>query len=389
MAITTNYTDVGYVAEVTEGTTPASPAFQLIPTTGGSVVANIATAQSQVIRQDRQTDDLIVTDLDLSGDLNYELSYAPYKPLLLSLMQNTVTRSIAITAATANGTGSIVAKASIEATVAVGDVFTLTSAADPALDGVYTCIDNTTTAGQIVVYPDLPAATVPGTALDVVITATTIVGNGATTPDSYTFRKRVINGGTTYYWYHTGCKVNSMNFSFATGSILTGALNLVGMQESIGTTAIAGESTVAVPAYDLLNSVSSVGAIYVEGEVLGTASFTTINLTVDNQTTPAKAIGTLGAIGTNSMSLQVTASVEIHFADLSLYTKFKNSTGFSMTMILSDASGNSLGINLPNTKFETLDTPVPGIDQHLMQSGTIRGLRDLVNNEMIKLSFIG
>jgi len=125
MAASTNLTSIAYVKEATTiGETPATPSFQLLPTTGGSPVNNITTTVSEVIRQDRQTDDLIITDGEISGELNYELSYAPYKDFMNSvLMDNTTSRSVALSSASiASATSNLVEVAGIEAAAEIGDV---------------------------------------------------------------------------------------------------------------------------------------------------------------------------------------------------------------------------------------------------------------------------
>lgn len=88
---TTNYTDLSYVAEATPGVTPTTPAFQLLPTTGGALQLNIKTEVSEVIRSDRQTDDLVPVDGDVTGDINFELSYAPWKDLLVEILRSAQT----------------------------------------------------------------------------------------------------------------------------------------------------------------------------------------------------------------------------------------------------------------------------------------------------------
>lgn len=391
MATSTNYTSMAYVAETVEGEAPATPQFQLLPTTGGSPVANITTARSDVIRSDRQTDDLTVVDADVSGDINYELSYAPYKPLIEAVLQNTVTGSISEASCSVDGIDfTVISKAGIEGNVSVGDVFRATSALDSAIDNFYTCIDNSV-ADEITIYPAM-ADTMTAQS-DVEITATNIIDNGATAPDSYTFRKTAVEGGTPYYWYYHGCRINSMSFNFSTGSILNGTLGVVGRTEDPRATKLTGEQTdLPIPAYSIMNSVNSVGTIYIEGVNLGTCSFSSLDLSIDNQTASAKSVGTLGACDTASFSLNITGSVEVYFKDLSLYNKFKNASEFSVTIILDDDAsatlGNGIGINIPKCKFESLDTPIDGKDSFLMQSGSLVGLRDETNNNMIKFSFI-
>ena len=70
MAISsTNYTDFSYIAEVTAGITPATPAFQRLPITSVGLSDSLSTSVSEVIRSDRQIDDLVITDAEVSGEL--------------------------------------------------------------------------------------------------------------------------------------------------------------------------------------------------------------------------------------------------------------------------------------------------------------------------------
>ncbi len=386
MVATSNTTSIAYDAETVFGVTDATPTFTLLPTTGGSPVNNISTAVSDVIREDRQTDDLIVVDGDIAGDINFELSYAPYAAFMESvLMNNGAARAISLTTVgNATGTDDTLTAASIETTIKKGDVFRISSVAEPAIDGNYTCIAEGT--GTVTIFP-ATGATLTNT--DLVVTATSINQNGATTPDGYTIRKKADNAGTPYYWYYKGCAINSMNLKFATGSILNGTFGIMGLTEETRTTVLTGETADSpVPAYSILNAVSSIGVIRIGGVTLGTCSFASLDLTVDNQINSAKAIGTLGACELAAYSLMVTGSTEVYFADLALYNKFVAATDFSVTIILTDGLNNTIGIDIPKCKFESLDTPISGKDAFLMQSGSFKGLRDAVNDYMIKFSRI-
>lgn len=391
MAVTTNYTDIAYIEEVTVGTTPATPTFQLLPTTGGSPVANITTATSEVIRADRQTDDLVVVDADVTGDINYELSYEPYKDLLLALLQqDTVDSNITLAGVSgdAGADATILSATSIHSTVEIGDTFTLTgSATETNVNGLaYTVTDNTTT-DEISISPSLDENFVSFADADLDIT--TRAKNGSDTPKSYTFRKTVDDGTSVYRWYYRGMRISSMNFNFATGSILNGSFSLKGLTEETRTTVLTGETAdTAVQEYTIMNSVSSVGTIYLEGVTLGTCSFSSLDLTYDNQIESAKSIGTLGACDTASYSVMITGNVEVYFKDLSLYNKFKNAESFGVSIVLSDGDANAIGINMPKCKFESLDTPVSGKDAFLMQSGSFKALRDATEDYMFKLCLV-
>jgi len=385
MVASSNLTSLAYDKETVFGTTDATPTFTLLPTTGGSPSNNISTAVSDVIREDRQTDDLIVVDGDIAGDVNFELSYAPYEDFMNSVLMNAAAaRTIALTLVDNDGTAdnTILADAGIESDILVGDVFRLASVADSTIDGEYTCIASGT--DQVTIFP----ATGATTALtDLTVDATGIQVNGASPIEGYTIRKKADNAGTPYYWYYRGCAINSMNLKFATGSILNGTFGIIGLSEETRTAILTGETAdTPIPAYSILNAVSSIGVIRIGGVTLGTCSFASLDLTIDNQINAAKAIGTLGACDLSAYSLMVTGNTEVYFSNLDLYNKFVAAESFSVTIILTDGLGNTIGIDMPKCKFESLDTPIAGKDSFLMQSGSFKALRDSVNNYMIKLS---
>lgn len=389
MAISsTNYVDFSYIEEVTAGTTPATPTLQKLPITSVGLADSISTAVSEVIRSDRQTDDLVIVDSEVSGDSNYELSFTPFQPLLTALMQNDTTTTIAVAAATdiaavnastefTSSTTDFVAEGLL-----VGHHFRIAGFTDNTIDGVY--LVTAVTANNLTVSP-APPDEVAGQSIsiDAVITR-----NGADTPKSYTFRKQLnAPSGTNAIFYYRGCMVNSVSFDFQTGSILTGALSVIGLSSEGTATAIAGEVLDPIQSYDLMNSVSSVANVSLTG-LAATTEFSSFNLTINNQINSAKAIGTLGAAALAPFSLDVSASIEVYFEDTAMYNIYKNATEFSVAVTLLDISGNNIIIYLPKCKFEELSEPVEGKDNFLMESGSLRALRDAVTDCMVQLTFI-
>ena len=495
---TTNNTDIAYSKELVKGQINASPEFQIIPTTGGSPVQNITTAVSEVIRSDRQTTDLIKTDVEVSGDINYELDYPNYKPLMKSLLMSdtantpavsavgtyiisgtaagdgvvglnidaapyTITPSAAdnatvmgdalvtvinlgathtavnavgtititavvpgvagnsvvftdvttdtgttgtptsptggadeipvdtgfdISALTLSTTGSTLSGAGVETQVAVGDVFWMSSATNPD-NNMARVVADVTGPDMIVFSPAVPSGTTDGST-DVNIKATEILTNGATCDfDSYTIRKNVeACGSSTYSYYYKGCMINTMNFNIATASILNGSMGIVGLTEQVETGALPGEIEFDSLPYSIMNAISSVAVIDIEGVDLGVCKFNSFDLTYDNQINIAKSIGTEGGCDSAAFSVQITSNIEAYFSNIDMYNAFINSLGFGVTLILQDGDGNIIGINLPYCKFETLDTPISGKDQFLMQSGSLRALMDPDLGYMCKFTFI-
>lgn len=379
----TNYTDISYIAEVTAGTTPASPAFQTLPTKGTALMGNTTTAVSAVIRRDRQIDDLVIVDQDVSGNLDFELSFAPYKPLLTSLLQGTPF-VLAIAAAI-----------NISFT-APSTIASVTSVFTGLLPGMYILVSGAAAANNNGLFK---VVTATGTSITVAETTITTAAAGATiklsansirngvqTPTSYTFAKQITGITTPAFMYYRGCQISSMDLAFDTGAILGGSIGVIGLTETVTETAIGGQTFVASPAYTIMNSVSAL-ALESTGLSAGTA-FQSIKLKVDNGINAAKAIGTLGAANLASFTLNVTADMSIYFQDIVAYNKYLQATSFNVVMKATDGAGNKIVVSMPNCKFEKLEAPIAGKDAFLMLNGSFRALRDPTLNYTIQLDLI-
>ncbi len=83
----TNRTQIGIIEETTPGTTPTSPEFELIRTTGSPDLAfNPTVVTSDEIRADRNVADTILVGAEATGSINFELSYDSMDRLLRSAM---------------------------------------------------------------------------------------------------------------------------------------------------------------------------------------------------------------------------------------------------------------------------------------------------------------
>ncbi len=384
MTITsTNFTSLGYELEVTAGTTPATPAFDTLPTTGGAPQSNLTTAVSEVIRSDRMIDDLVLVDSEVSGSVNYELSYAPYKPIVTSLMRKTavdVSFSGALTSVNADSkfTGAALTTGT---NIAVGQMVHINGFVNTAINGTYRV--TAVTATDLTVDPAPAADEALGSGG--LINATVVV-NGAEAMDTYTFCKRVTGITNTAYFYYKGCAISAMNMSFETGSILNGSFDVFGRTETATETEITDSTYPEPPDYTLLNAVNSVVSIDIEGLTAG-SPFMSMNLNINNNTTGAKAIGTLGSYDVADFGFEVTGDVDLYFEDLVTYNKFINSESFSVTFVLEDGDNNRIACYMPKCKFESLESPIDGKDNFLMQNGSFRALRDADLEYMLQFSF--
>lgn len=367
--VTTNDTSISYVVEVTPGETPATPTFETLPTLDGSPMLDITTAVSESICAGRQVTDLIPVDGDVTGEINYEVSYDPYKPLFIQLMRDTVVtyNSPAATVTFSNaGTITAAGESFVTDGLLVG-MHVRVSGADPTNDGLYEITALTETILTVSPSPATDETDVT------VALSTTAIRNGTDDPITNTFLKTVRTDPINYFYY-LGTVISQMTLNFELGAILRGSLSVVGRSEDATTTGIPGQTIGECPLAPIMNSVYSIAKIEIGGLPEDTC-FQSLNLTFNNNSTGAKCIKTFGNADVQDFTFDVTGSIVTYFEDLVLYNKFKTSESFSVYIELIDTDENMIAVTLPRCKFEELAVPIPGRNEFLTMPGTIRALR--------------
>lgn len=98
----TNRSSLGYVAEVTKGTTPASPAIKALRETSNTLAFAPTRVTSAEIRPDRQVTDQVLTDLNASGNIGIELSFNAYDDFIEAALQGAWQNKPSITVVTSD-----------------------------------------------------------------------------------------------------------------------------------------------------------------------------------------------------------------------------------------------------------------------------------------------
>jgi hypothetical protein len=96
----TNRAKTSYVAEITKGSTPASPAFKTLRLTKDGIVATPNRVTSNEIRADRQIAEQILVALASGGEVGIELSFNAFDDMLEAALQGAWTNNPSITVAT-------------------------------------------------------------------------------------------------------------------------------------------------------------------------------------------------------------------------------------------------------------------------------------------------
>jgi len=81
--------EVSYIAEVTAGTTPATPAFTKLPISTESLSLSRDPLESEALRSDRQVSDIINGNKQVGGDITGEVRFGAFDDLLEAALGGT------------------------------------------------------------------------------------------------------------------------------------------------------------------------------------------------------------------------------------------------------------------------------------------------------------
>lgn len=364
------YGQLRYITETVAGTTPVAGNGVNLRQTGLTTKAALSTVTSNEVRADRLSTGLTITDMNLDGGFNFELSGKEYDPFLESLLGSafthfgvaglgavfsmattatTITASVATTGAsifTALPNGSwIKIVPPVGATAAVKAYF-----ADRWFKVA------TTTATVITLDASTPitgVGIIGVTAAGYAISQST-VANGASLARSFTLEYAMTD--INQFLPFRGMRANSMDLSLDVGSIITGSFGFLGQGHDgmVGATTLPG-SPVASQSLEVMNSVADVGAIYENGSSVlgGSSSFIkSVKLNIANNMRAQKAIGIFGNAGIGLGELAITGSMDIYVENASYYNKWLAGTTTSLALGMADAAGNGYLVEMDKVQFK-------------------------------------
>lgn len=267
-----NRTAIRRVQETVFGTTPAAPAFEDTRYTSESLNYSITNIVSNEIRSDRQTSDLVQTEADVSGAIDFELSYESFEDFFLHALGDTNGFS-ADYAISNTGDISVVggAGAGFDATavvdfdgsgITVGDWVRVSGFVTAANNGYFRVKTVTTGAGGFIGVEDgsnLVTEASPATAVE--IHGSKLVND--VTEYSHAIEKEFGDAfadtanPTPVFIYFNGVRTCGFTLNVNVGEILTGSFNFQGTVASTQTVENNPSDTVSVTATDYVRTTGS------------------------------------------------------------------------------------------------------------------------------------
>lgn len=385
-----NVVGLARAKEVTYGTPSTTGAdWKKMRYTAESLAQDVQTVTSNEINDDRQTSDLIRTDLGASGSISFEFSHGTYDPELIALFHEDTGNYVA-------GAAVTVASSTITLTNTVsGDWSALAShvgkfceivvrAAGPgAIEQRVLARLATVTSTTSADFDLMEKALTNVSGKNIQITVGGVLTNGITR-QSYSYERHFADaeGGAGNYAYNTGYSPNNMNLSLSAAAILTGSFDFVGSREFAQTSAVWTGSQVARTTTKVMNGVDNVVGV-LEGGVA--YRMVRMDLNIGNNIQAHKAIGVLGALELSSGQLAVSGSMQAYFNTVAQFNKFLNFTDTSLVLMFRDQNAKCYVLHIPDVKFTAGKRNATGINQPVIADLSFGAIKDATIGKTMKL----
>ena len=357
---------VSLVKETTFGTTPSSPAMQVLQVTGQSMRDRVGYQQSNIINDDRNVEELVRLSKSAAGQLPFELMFSPTTEALELLLGGTMCS--AETAVATGDSGSTTGSSKVvtvdvggssNADVDVGDIVHLSG----SNAGYYKVTAKTSTT--ITVEADDNLASDSG----ITVTRAARRVNG-TVEDSFTIEVARLDLGKAQIF--TGCVVNTLDLTVADEAIVTGTFTFEAANSTFQDSDLGTDQFIASATYTDATDHPVLDSLSVPEIRSAGSSFPAkqITLNINNNVVARTELGKLGAQSMRQGEFNVTGSFDAYFEDFTEMQSYADNTTGAIWFALIDANDRGYTFSLPTVKFSDAGADVTGSNTDTMVSVT-------------------
>lgn len=157
------------------------------------------------------------------------------------------------------------------------------------------------------------------------------------------------------YRKFSGAMVNSLSLTIPLQGFTQATWNIMAQGHAISNTSLDNSITAATEGVPYFHGVALINE---GGSSSGIVS--DITLKIDNGLAAMYALGNTAPVDFSQSWISVTGQLTAYWADAVMYNKFVNADDSSLDVILQDAAGNSLEINLPNIQYSGATKSISG-----------------------------
>ena len=358
---------VSLVKETTFGTTPSSPAMQVLQVTGQSMRDRVGYQQSNIINDDRNVEELVRLSKSAAGQLPFELMFSPTTEALELLLGGTMCSSETAVytdeSATLAGGNKEITTSAGTSNVSVGDIVYVDS--DAGSNAGYYKV-TAVTGSAVTVEAD---ANFTADATSVTMTRAARRVNG-TVEDSFTIEVARLDLGKAQIF--TGCVVNTLDLTVADEAIVTGTFTFEAANSTFQDSDLGTDQFIASATYTDATDHPVLDSLSVPEIRSAGSSFPAkqITLNINNNVVARTELGKLGAQSMRQGEFNVTGSFDAYFEDFTEMQSYADNTTGAIWFALIDANDRGYTFSLPTVKFSDAGADVTGSNTDTMVSVT-------------------
>ena len=188
------------------------------------------------------------------------------------------------------------------------------------------------------------------------------------TQTSFTYEKSNQGHSVIEYEQYIGVVPGTMQLTFEVGRPVTGSFEFLGKDATIEASPLDATPSDA-PITEVMNATNDLALLAIDGGdlVSGFNKPQRLSLTLNNNQRANEAMGTRGLVKIGVGEAEVSGDIRCYFDNQDIKKKFIANQESSVTMV-AVKEGQAMVFNLPNIRFENVDTAAPGKNQDQFQN---------------------
>jgi hypothetical protein len=394
-------TNLAYDEETAYGVPDTgSGIYKKIRYTAESLSQENSTVRSAEIRADRQTTDVIRTDVSVSGSIDFEFSglntsdagvFDDWIIAALLAAEDTDATNFRAGTRVASGTTTFTFTAASDkiedpatagtafTAFAVGDWIQIAGAEDAPNNRIWKIKTKDASNDFITVVPTgvvVDETSDAGITLDLLPS----VVNG-TNLRTYTVQREYEDLTTTFSRI-AGLAIDQWAMNVATEAVITGSFTFVGSTEVSAAADLDSGTKVEPPDTQVLNPVDHVDDVFEDEASFGVTSWT---MALANNLRRRLQVSTLGAISLGTGQVQISGTLQSYFATVTHSDKFLNHTTTSLALVFQDDNSRGYIIDLPAVKLSAGARVAGGQNTDVINDMGYEAFRDATEGVTIRV----
>lgn len=365
---------ISVIKEVVWGVTPTGQ-FKGLNFTSEDLKYEIENKESNNVRPDRQTSDLIQTGAGAVGGIETEMQAGNLDYILPGALWSnsdwlaapTVSGTTDFAVELSAGAGGIITfDAGVDlSNVETGHYFYLSGPTETANTGIFKVKG---ISGQDI---QVTAPLAAELAVSGVVWKGDTIRNGTTaTP----FSMERANNDVSKFNVFSGMTTGVLEGNIESEEIITINVSFVGKEDAPASATASTPAATALSLNPIMSAAANVGGVYIDDTLLSACEVQKLDFSFDNKTEGKKAVSTLGNCRVTGKSIAVGGSLILYFEDHVQYLIYKAGTSFSMDATFFDYLGNMYVISWDKCKYDAAATNTTGKDDDVLFESTWKAM---------------